>query len=94
VIGAHTGGFNTNTVGIAMLGNFAAAPVPNATVSGVAHVIAWKLAKYYLHPLRQRRWSPRRRHVAIPGRCGRAQSRQSWNTAMSAIRAAPAVSAI
>ncbi|QNE79302.1 N-acetylmuramoyl-L-alanine amidase [Streptomyces finlayi] len=44
VRGAHTKGFNADTVGIAAIGTFGAGvPVPAAVVEAVARVIAWKL---------------------------------------------------
>lgn len=44
VHGAHTKGFNRNTVGIAALGTYGAgARVPRALIDGMAGVAAWKL---------------------------------------------------
>jgi hypothetical protein len=50
VIGAHAGGFNTYTFGVSMLGNYDIAPVPQATVTAVEDIIAWKLALYGVDP--------------------------------------------
>jgi hypothetical protein len=50
VIGAHTGGFNTGTVGVSMIGTFSTTAVPAATVSAVSSVFAWKLARWNLNP--------------------------------------------
>ena len=49
VIGVHTGGFNTGTVGVAMLGTYDAVP-PLATQQGVAQIIGWRLGAYGLDP--------------------------------------------
>jgi N-acetylmuramoyl-L-alanine amidase len=43
VIGAHTGGFNTNTVGVAALGDHEATPVPKAVMAGFGQLLGWKL---------------------------------------------------
>uniref|UniRef100_UPI000488FABC DUF4214 domain-containing protein n=1 Tax=Cellulomonas sp. URHE0023 TaxID=1380354 RepID=UPI000488FABC len=49
VIGVHAGGFNTGTVGVAMLGTYDAAPPP-ATVDTVARIIGWRLSAYNVNP--------------------------------------------
>lgn len=55
VRGAHTLGFNHNSVGIAVIGNFQAKARPRRVVlKSLARVIAWKLDKYHRHP---RRWT-------------------------------------
>lgn len=46
VIGAHTGGFNYDTFGISMIGNYDQVPVPAATVEAVSQFIAWKFGQY------------------------------------------------
>lgn len=44
VYGAHTKGFNADTVGIAVLGSFhGQEPVPQAVVDAIARITAWKL---------------------------------------------------
>jgi len=50
VVGAHTGGFNYGTVGVAMLGTYSTAPVPAAVLASVARVFGWKLASHYRNP--------------------------------------------
>lgn len=50
VIGAHAGGFNTGTVGIAMLGTYSDVTPSAATQEAVAQVIAWRLSSYYRDP--------------------------------------------
>jgi len=49
VIGVHTGGFNTGTVGVAMLGTYTAAPSA-ATQQAVAQIIGWRLGAYGVDP--------------------------------------------
>lgn len=50
VIGVHAGGFNTGTVGIAMLGNYSDVTPPAATLDAVAQIAAWRLAAYGVNP--------------------------------------------
>ena len=51
-LGVHTGGFNTNTIGIAVIGRFDQGVAPSeAAVSSVAQVAAWKLGTYGRDPL-------------------------------------------
>ena len=45
VVGAHTGGFNTSTVGVSMLGTYNALPSA-ATQRAVAQIISWRLGAY------------------------------------------------
>ena len=49
VIGVHAGGFNTGTVGVAMLGTYDAAP-SQATQQAVAQIIGWRLGAYGIDP--------------------------------------------
>lgn len=49
VVGVHAGGFNTGTVGVAMLGTYAAAPSA-ATQEAVAQIIGWRLGAYGVDP--------------------------------------------
>ncbi|MEU4213570.1 N-acetylmuramoyl-L-alanine amidase [Streptomyces sp. NPDC026206] len=51
VRGAHTLGFNTNSMGIAVLGSFAKANPPAAVVNALARLTAWKLGLYGVNPL-------------------------------------------
>ena len=46
VLGAHTGGFNSFTMGVAALGTFTSAAPPAAMVSSIAKVVAWKMSQY------------------------------------------------
>ncbi|MEU6664102.1 peptidoglycan recognition protein [Streptomyces sp. NPDC046821] len=50
VMGAHTLGFNTNSMGIAVLGTFASTAPPAAAVKGIADLTAWKLGLYGVNP--------------------------------------------
>ncbi|HVQ96389.1 MAG TPA: N-acetylmuramoyl-L-alanine amidase, partial [Mycobacteriales bacterium] len=50
VIGAHTGGFNYQTFGAAMLGTYSTAAVPAVVVNSLAVLFAWKLAAHYQDP--------------------------------------------
>ena len=50
ILGAHTGGFNREAVGIATLGNFDVAAPPAAMVGAVGRLMAWQAAKYEINP--------------------------------------------
>ncbi|CAM3139848.1 N-acetylmuramoyl-L-alanine amidase [Prescottella defluvii] len=50
VQGAHAGGFNENTVGIAMMGNFVNQPAPAATIESVGKYLGWRLKLANLNP--------------------------------------------
>jgi uncharacterized protein with LGFP repeats len=50
VIGAHTGGFNTDTFGVSMIGNYDTADTPAAMIQTVAAVVAWKFSLYGVNP--------------------------------------------
>jgi hypothetical protein len=49
-IGAHSMGFNTSTVGVMVLGNYAQGAPTGAALDGVAEVIAWKFANEGVDP--------------------------------------------
>lgn len=51
VMGAHAGGFNTNTWGLSMLGNYDLVNVPAAVKEKLAQLIAWKFSMYGVNPL-------------------------------------------
>jgi hypothetical protein len=51
VIGAHTMGFNTGSVGIAVIGNGAQAPLTPATRTALTNLIAWRLDLAHVDPL-------------------------------------------
>ncbi|MGW0469058.1 peptidoglycan recognition protein family protein [Streptomyces sp. NPDC003027] len=50
VLGAHTLGFNTNTMGIAVLGSYSSVNPPAAAVTAVARLTAWKLGLHGVNP--------------------------------------------
>jgi hypothetical protein len=51
VVGAHTAGFNTGSVGVSVLGTFDNSAPSAAALEGVAQVIAWKFAQRNIDPL-------------------------------------------
>ncbi|TQF74799.1 cold-shock protein [Rhodococcus spelaei] len=58
VQGAHAGGFNENTMGIAMMGDFSTVSPPQATLDAVGRYLGWRLAKAGLDPTgRTTMWS-------------------------------------
>jgi uncharacterized protein with LGFP repeats len=50
VLGAHTGGFNNNTFGVAAMGNFETAKPSPELLGAIAQVFAWKFAMYGAQP--------------------------------------------
>ncbi|WP_176742503.1 peptidoglycan recognition protein [Streptomyces sp. LUP47B] len=50
VLGAHTYGWNRESTGIAVLGNFTDAGASNAALTSVARITAWKLGQYGVDP--------------------------------------------
>jgi N-acetylmuramoyl-L-alanine amidase len=44
VIGAHAGGYNTESTGVVVLGSFSAATPPPAAISALTQLLGWKLA--------------------------------------------------
>jgi hypothetical protein len=46
VIGVHTGGFNSRTIGIAAIGEYGSAGASDAMLEGIAQVIAWKFKTF------------------------------------------------
>ena len=50
VRGAHSMGFNTNTMGIAAIGNYETAAAPSVMVDALARVAGWKLSQYGVSP--------------------------------------------
>lgn len=49
-VGVHAGGFNTNSLGISMLGTYTTSTPSAAVQEAVARITAWKLAPYYRDP--------------------------------------------
>ncbi|MDF6020643.1 N-acetylmuramoyl-L-alanine amidase [Streptomyces sp. JH34] len=50
VLGAHTLGFNTNSMGIAVLGSYSSKNPPAAAVTAIAKLTAWKLGLFGRNP--------------------------------------------
>ncbi|MZF84988.1 N-acetylmuramoyl-L-alanine amidase [Streptomyces sp. SID5643] len=50
VLGAHTLGFNSNSMGIAVLGSYGATKPSKSAVKAVARLTAWKLGLYRMNP--------------------------------------------
>ncbi|MEU9011477.1 N-acetylmuramoyl-L-alanine amidase [Streptomyces sp. NPDC048479] len=50
VLGAHTLGFNTDSMGIAVLGTYSLSTPPAVAVDAVAQLTAWKLGLYGIDP--------------------------------------------
>ena len=50
VLGAHTGGFNTDTFAVSAIGDYEKAAAPPAMVDSIARLMAWKLSLYYRNP--------------------------------------------
>lgn len=50
VVGGHAKGFNTGSVGVAVLGDFTSTPPTNAAVDAVGRVIGWKLTIHGIDP--------------------------------------------
>ncbi len=50
VQGAHAGGFNRDTFGVSVMGNFASASAPSGVTTALNKVIGWKLGQYGANP--------------------------------------------
>ncbi|MEU2540448.1 peptidoglycan recognition protein family protein [Streptomyces iakyrus] len=50
VLGAHTLGFNNNSMGIAVLGSYGATKPSKSAVKAIARLTAWKLGLYRMNP--------------------------------------------
>jgi hypothetical protein len=50
VVGAHTGGFNTNTVGVTALGDHETSPVPTTVMTGFGQLLGWRLGLHGADP--------------------------------------------
>ncbi len=51
VIGAHAGGFNTNSTGIAMIGDYTSVTPSAALQAALGRLLAWKLSLTYADPV-------------------------------------------
>jgi hypothetical protein len=50
VVGAHTGGFNTDSFGASLLGNYTTVAPSAETLTSLEQLFAWKLGSYYRDP--------------------------------------------
>jgi hypothetical protein len=50
VLGAHSGGFNTNTTGIALLGTYSSAQTTTAQRAALVHLLSWRLDIAHVDP--------------------------------------------
>jgi flagellar hook assembly protein FlgD len=50
VVGAHAGGFNTGSVGIAVIGNYQSASFSSAARNALEALLAWRLDVGHVHP--------------------------------------------
>jgi hypothetical protein len=50
VVGAHTGGFNSGTFAIALIGDFSKSPPPAAQLAAVEQLLAWRLDVAHADP--------------------------------------------
>jgi uncharacterized protein with LGFP repeats len=50
VLGAHTGGFNVDSFGVSLLGDFSTVPPSAGTMATVSKILAWKLGSAYRDP--------------------------------------------
>jgi len=51
VVGAHALGFNTGSVGVAVIGTYGDAPPPDAAMDSLARLLAWRLDLAHVDPL-------------------------------------------
>jgi N-acetylmuramoyl-L-alanine amidase len=51
VVGAHAEGFNNGTIGVSLIGNYAAATPPKAQVDALVSLLAWRLDVAHVDPL-------------------------------------------
>ena len=67
VIGAHAGGFNTGSVGVAIIGNYNSATISSAARSALQRLLAWRLDVGHVDP-RRPRGHDLGRQLALAGR--------------------------
>lgn len=77
VIGAHAGGFNTGSVGIAVIGDHRSAPISDAAYRALVVLLAWLCDRHGIDPHGQTSRTsggstryPRGRRVTLPTICG------------------------
>ena len=56
VIGAHAEGFNTGSVGVAVIGDYTSAHLPAAAKAALEQVLAWRLDLAHIDPLSSFQW--------------------------------------
>jgi hypothetical protein len=56
VVGAHAEGFNTGSVGVAVLGNYEAATLPAPARAALVRLLAWRLDLAHIDPLATFSW--------------------------------------
>jgi hypothetical protein len=56
VVGAHAQGFNTGSVGVALLGSYGSTAVTTAAQNAIARLLAWRLDLAHLDPLSTLTW--------------------------------------
>ena len=85
VEGSHTGGFNRNTWGVAMIGNFDDVPPTPIQLRTIGRLLGWRLGLDHVDPQGHGRTAVGRRLVhQLPGRRHRRRCRRSSPTATSA----------
>jgi hypothetical protein len=57
VIGAHAEGFNTGSVGVAMLGSYGASAPPKIARTALANLLAWRLDVAHIDPTSSLTWA-------------------------------------
>jgi hypothetical protein len=50
MVGAHAGGYNSQTFGASVLGDFTTAAVPSAVTTALSQLVAWKLGLHHIDP--------------------------------------------
>jgi len=48
VVGAHTGGFNSRTIGVSAIGEYGAVAAPAVMVKAISQLIAWKFSVHHI----------------------------------------------
>jgi hypothetical protein len=56
VVGAHAEGFNTGSVGVAVLGSYGNAGIPKAALDAIETLLAWRLDVAHVDPLSSLSW--------------------------------------
>jgi flagellar hook assembly protein FlgD len=57
VVGAHAAGFNTGSVGVAVLGNYTSRPISAAARDALVRLLAWRLDLAHVDPLATITWA-------------------------------------